>query len=64
MKRLVDALLELPSWQGILLIVAFVAIATGFASIVGLLAYRRGIHDAEAAAVRFNVKRRDMESIV
>jgi hypothetical protein len=63
MKRLLDAFLELPTWQGISLIVAFVAIQAGLCWWVSFWSYWRGRMEADAANLRFHAKQREREAI-
>lgn len=53
MRKLVDAFLELPTWQGISLITAIVALEAALCWWVAFWGYRRGILDASiGAAIR------------
>jgi hypothetical protein len=42
MKKLLDAFLDLPAWQGILLIVGAAVVVTFIATVVAEIAFRRG----------------------
>jgi hypothetical protein len=63
MKKLVDAFLELPTWEGVTLITAVVFSATYTGWRTFWMGYRSGRRDSEAEAVRVRDKRRDLESI-
>lgn len=65
MKQLLDAFLQLPTWQGILLITGFVAIETGICLLINFLAYWRGRLDSDAdQARRFQANLRERASIL
>jgi hypothetical protein len=64
MKRLVDAFLELSTWQGVALIAAAVALVVVVALIVSKLSFRAGQRFAEGRQTHLSTKRRDLESIV
>jgi hypothetical protein len=60
MKHLLEAFLELPTWQGFALIAAFVAFEGLLAWCVAWAAWRRGVRDAEMGLVeRLHEKQRD-----
>ena len=63
MKPLVDAFISLPSWQGIALIVAFVAIVAIACLLVACVAYRRGRRDAADHQLHFARKQRELGAI-
>jgi phosphatidylserine synthase len=63
MSRLVDAFISLPTWQGITLIVAFVAIVAIACLFVGRIAYRRGRRDAADHQLHWAHKQRELEAI-
>ena len=64
MKKLLDAFLELPTWQGVALIVAFCAFETALCSWVAFWALRRGRFEADAEHLRrFNQHAREREAI-
>jgi hypothetical protein len=63
MKKLFDAFLELPTAQGIGLIVAAVAIVVAVALIVSRISFRAGQRFAENRSTHLSSKRRDLESI-
>jgi hypothetical protein len=64
MKALIDAFLELPTWQGVALISAVVFAGTYTGWRMFWVGYRIGRRDSEDEAVRVRAKRRDLESIV
>lgn len=64
MKALLDAFLELPTWQGVAVIAGVMFGATYASWRTYWLGYRIGRRDSEAEAIRVRDKRRDRESIV
>lgn len=64
MKRLLDAFLELPTWQGIALIVAFCVVECGLLLWVAHIAYGRGCFDTDAKNLdRMNQATRERSAV-
>lgn len=64
MKALLDAFLELPTWQGISIIVAFCGVECLLLLWIAHIAYRRGYFDADADHLqRLNQATREREAI-
>ncbi len=63
MRKLLDAFLDLPSWQGAILIVALVAIVAVACLAVARIAYRSGRRAERARMFHFTTKRRELASI-
>gem|GEM_PF-4553407 len=65
MRELLNAFLELPMWQGILLITSSVGFVTLLCLWVSRLAYRRGWRNCEAdSSRRFNERLHERYSVL
>lgn len=64
MKKLYDAFIELPTWQGVALIAGAVLFVAAIALVVNHIAYRRGRQDADAALLAYlDKKAREREAV-
>lgn len=64
MKKLLDAFLELPTWQGIALLVAFCVVECLLLLWIARMAYRNGRFDSDADHLRrFNQVTREKDAI-
>jgi hypothetical protein len=62
MKKLLEAFLDLPTWQGLLVIVFFVALEFAGVWWASWSGYRRGRLDSDAGHLRFDTQQRQREA--